>query len=286
MKFEQYGKEIKNLKIQYNPFEFAESNLFKKIDNIFSYIKKNRSDIYSELINKLSTNRKNLPKKEFFNNKSIEIMERIDQSEFLSENQELVLRFLNAFIETQGITEKEYWQKKEIEIPARNFVHSANNLSYLILSTLVGIIGKDEAIKLYKETVDNYVHVFDTNQVNIFTDLEDMRQSFIRWTENSPYGRVRLISTVENGKWIKICKNCEKVQNLDSLDKLDGDLMYAISCYCHEPLAKMWNENFVLTLEQSIAKGDSFCSYVYHDKTIVDKIKHPPREFFEKTVEK
>ena len=129
-------------------------------------------------------------------------------------------------------------------------------------------------------------HVFDTNQVNIFTDLEDMRQSFIRWTENSPYGRVRLISTVENGKWIKICKNCEKVQNLDSLDKLDGDLMYAISCYCHEPLAKMWNENFVLTLEQSIAKGDSFCSYVYHDKTIVDKIKHPPREFFEKTVEK
>lgn len=286
LKFEQYGKEVENLKIKFNPFEFAESNLFKKIDNIFGYIKRNRADIYSEFIKKLSSNKENLPKKKFFNNITTGIIERINQSEFLSENQDLVLRYLNAFLETQGITDKDYWQKKEIEIPAKNFVHSANNLSYLILSTLVEIIGKDEAVKLYKETVDNYVHVFDANQVNIFTDLEDMRQKFIRWTKNSPYGRVRLLSTVEKGQWMKICKNCEKVQNLDNLDKLDGDLMYAISCYCHEPLAKMWNENFVLTLEQSIAKGDSFCSYVYHDKTIVDKIEHPSREFFEKIIKK
>jgi len=286
MEFEEYGKEVDDLEIKFNPYEFAESNLFKKISNIFGYIKKNRSDIYSEFIKRLSYSKENLPKKEFFNNKTTEIVERINQSEFLTENQDLVLRYLNAFIETQGITDKEYWQKEEIEIPARNFVHSANNLSYLILSALVDTIGKDEAIKLYKETVDNYVHLFDTNQVNIFTDLEDMRQKFIRWTENSPYGRVRLLSTVEKGQWMKICKNCEKVQNLDNLDKLDGDLMYAISCYCHEPLAKMWNENFVLTLEQSIAKGDTFCSYVYHDRSIVDRIEHPPREFFEKILEK
>jgi len=42
----------------------------------------------------------------------------------------------------------------------------------------------------------------------------------------------------------------------------------------------------VLTLEQSIAKGDTFCSYVYHDRSIVDRIEHPPREFFEKILEK
>ena len=284
MKFDQYGKEVKNLEIKYNPYEFAESNLFKKLDNIFEYIKKNRSDIYSEFIKRLSSSEKNLPEKKLFNDKSSKVIERINKSEILSENKELILQFLNAFIETQGITDKEYMQNEEIKIPARNFMHSANDLSYLILSTLVDIIGKDDAVKLYKETVDNYVHIFDTNQVDIFTDLDDMRQKFIRWTENSPYGRVRLLSTVENGQWMKICKNCEKVQNLDNLEKLDGDLMYAISCYCHEPLAEMWNENFVLTLEQSISKGDSFCSYVYHDKTIVDKIEHPPREFFEKVI--
>lgn len=284
MKFEEYGKEVENLEIKTNPYEFVESNLFKKLDNIYGYIKKKRPDIYDELIRNIILKLKEIPKKNYFTSKSEKIVERITQCEKLLENQDLVLKHLNIFVDTLGFTDKEYWQKKEFKIPARNFVHAANNLSYLYLSTLVDIIGKEEAIKLYKETVDNYVKVFDTNQVNIFTDLEDMRQKFIRWTENSPYGRVRLISTVENGQWMKICKNCEKVQNLDKLEELDGDLMYAISCYCHEPLAKMWNENFVLTLNETIAKGDPFCSYVYHDKTIVDKVEHPPREFFEKII--
>jgi len=286
MKFEQYGKEVENLEIKTNPFEFAESNLFKKLDNIYGYIKKKRPDIYDELIRKITLKLMEIPKKGNFTSKSEKIVERITQGEFLSENQDLVLIHLNIFVDTLGFTDKEYWQNKEFKIPARNFVHAANDLSYLYLSTLVDIIGKVEAIKLYKETVDNYVKVYDTNQVNIFTDLEDMRQKFIRWTENSPYGRVRLTSTVENGQWIKICRNCEKVQNLDNLEELDGDLMYAISCYCHEPLAKMWNKNFVLTLNETIAKGDPFCSYVYHDKTIVDNIEHPPREFFEEIIKK
>ncbi len=286
LKFEEYGKEVENLEIKTNPFEFAESNLFKKLDNIYGYIKKKKPDIYDELIRKITLKIKDKPKIGYFTNKTEEILERITQGEFLSENQDLVLIHLNIFVDTLGFTDKEYWQNKEFKIPARNFVHAANDLSYLYLSTLVEIIGKEDAIKLYKETVDNYVKVYDQNQVNIFTDLEDMRQKFIRWTENSPYGRVRLISTVENGHWMKICRNCEKVQNLDNLEELDGDLMYAISCYCHEPLARMWNENFVLTLNETIAKGDSFCSYVYHDKTIVDEIKHPPREFFEKIIEK
>ena len=286
LKFEEYGKEVDNLEIKFNPMDFAESNLFKKISNILGYIKKNRADIYPEFIKRLTVSKVNLPKKKYFDNKTTKIMERISQSEILVENQELILRHLNAFIEAQGITYKEYFKNEEIKIPIKNFTHSANNLSYLYLSTLEGIIGKEEAIKLYKETVDNYVHVFDTNQVNFFTDLEDMRQKFIKWIENDPYGRVRLLSTVENGQWIKICKNCEKVQYLENLEELDGDFMYAISCYCHEPLAEMWNENFVLTLEHTIAKGDPFCSYVYHDKRIVEKIEHPPREYFEKILKK
>lgn len=286
MKFEEYGKKVENLEIKTNPFEFAESNLFKKLGNIYGYVKKKRPDIYDEFIRKITLKLKEIPKKDYFTCKSEKIVERITQCKFLSENQDLVLKHLNIFIDTLGFTDKEYWQNIEFKISARNFVHAANDLSYLYLSTLVDIIGKEEAMKLYKETVDNYVNVYDTNQVNIFSDLEDMRQKFIRWTENSPYGRVRLISNVENGQWMRICKNCEKVQNLDNLAELDGDLIYAISCYCHEPLAKMWNENFVLTLEQSIAKGDSFCSYVYHDKTIVDKIEHPPREFFEEKIKK
>ena len=79
MKFEEYGKEIENLEIKFNPFEFAESNLFKEIDNAFGYIKKKNLDTYSELISRLTSSKKNLPKKEFFNEKTSKIMERINK---------------------------------------------------------------------------------------------------------------------------------------------------------------------------------------------------------------
>ncbi|MCE7744795.1 MAG: L-2-amino-thiazoline-4-carboxylic acid hydrolase [Candidatus Heimdallarchaeota archaeon] len=284
MEFEQYGKEVENLEINYNPFSFAESNLFKQLTNIYGFIKENKPEIYEELIEKVTAKIENIPKKDYFSDKSEKVIERIVQSNLLLENQELVLSHLNIFIDTQGITDVEYWQNKDIKIPARNFMQSANDLYYTYLNSLVEIIGKENTIELYKKMIRNYVEKFDKNQKNIAKDLEDMRLTAIRWAENNPYGRVRLISTIENGRFIQICKNCEKVQTLDNFDELDKDLLYVECCYCHIPLAEMWNENLVLTLEETIAKGDSFCAYVFHDKSIVDKIEHPPREFFEKVL--
>ncbi|MGC9780663.1 MAG: hypothetical protein HZR80_15580 [Candidatus Heimdallarchaeota archaeon] len=238
MKFEQHGKEVINLEIKYNPFEFAESNLFKRLSNIYGYVKENKPEIYDELIEKVSQKIKLLPKKDFFTNKS-KVIERIAQCNYLLENQDSVIRHLNIFIDTQGITDSEYWQKNEIKIPAKNFMHSAKDLYFLYITSLVEIIGKENTIEIYKKMIDSYVRKYDTNQLNIFNDLEDMRTRVIRWVDNNPYGRVRLISTVENGRLIEICKNCEKVQYLDDFDELDGDLLYIESCYCHKPLAEM-----------------------------------------------
>ncbi len=61
----------------------------------------------------------------------------------------------------------------------------------------------------------------------------------------------------------------------------DRDIFSLTLCYCHFQLAKMWNDNFVLTQEQTIAKGNNYCEYVYHDTTIVEKIEHPSKEFFD-----
>ncbi|NPE08965.1 MAG: hypothetical protein GNW80_11845 [Asgard group archaeon] len=99
MEFEQYGKEVDNLEIKFNPMDFAESNLFKDISNFLGYIKKNRTDIYPELIKRLNASKENLPKNRFFDEKSTKIIERISQCEVLTENKDLVLRYLNAFIE-------------------------------------------------------------------------------------------------------------------------------------------------------------------------------------------
>ena len=54
MKFEQYGKEVENLEINYNPFDFAESNLFKQLDNTYGYVKENRPEIYEKFYHDIS----------------------------------------------------------------------------------------------------------------------------------------------------------------------------------------------------------------------------------------
>jgi hypothetical protein len=286
MKFEEYGKEVANLKISFTPFEFIESNLFRELSNLYGYIKENYSSLYGKLIQKITSKISEKPHKEHFTNKSEEIIERIAQCEYLSENRDLVIKNLNTFVETLNISPADYKSKREITIPARNFFQSAKDLDYLYLMTLVDIIGKKNAINLFQKIVDNYVMTYDSEQINIFKDLEDMQERFIRFTQNGPFGRVRLISDVEKGRWIKICKNCEKIQTLDNLQELDGELLYAISCYCHIPLARMWNKNFELTLRETIANGDSFCAYVYHDRSQVNEIDHPPKRYFEKVLKK
>ena len=180
MEFEQYGKEVENLEINYNPFSFAESNLFKQLTNIYGFIKENKPEIYEELIEKVTAKIENIPKKDYFSDKSEKVIERIVQSNLLLENQELVLSHLNIFIDTQGITNVEYWQNKDIKIPARNFMQSANDLYYTYLNSLVEIIGKENTIELYKKMIRNYVEKFDKNQKNIAKDLEDMRLTAIR----------------------------------------------------------------------------------------------------------
>ncbi len=286
MKFEEFGKEVPNLEMTFIPFEFIESNFFRELSNFYGYLKENYSSLYRELIQKITSKIKGKPHKEHYTNKSEEIIERIAQCEFLSENQDLVIKHLNIFVNTLNISAADYRTKKEITIPAGNFFQPATDLDYLYLMTLVDITGKENAINVFEEIVDNYVATYDSQQINIFKDLEDMRERFIRFTQNGPFGRVRVMSEVEEGRWIKICKNCEKVQTLDDLQELDGDLLFAISCYCHIPLARMWNKNFELTLRETIAKGDPFCAYVYHDTSQIDEINHPSKGFFEKALKK
>ncbi|MGC9780662.1 MAG: hypothetical protein HZR80_15575 [Candidatus Heimdallarchaeota archaeon] len=43
----------------------------------------------------------------------------------------------------------------------------------------------------------------------------------------------------------------------------------------------IWNEDFVLTMNHTIAKGDLYCSCVVHDTKIDWDLTHPPDEFWE-----
>jgi len=148
------------------------------------------------------------------------------------------------------------------------------------LDTLEELIGKNNTIKLFKKNLDNYINTYDLDQKNIYSDLEDMREKTIEYKKANHYGRVRIFGEVENGQFIIRAENCEKIESIKDLN-IDPDYLDVIVCYCHILLTKFWNENFVLTQDRTIAKGNPYCEYAFHDTTIVDEVRHPPKEFFD-----
>jgi len=285
LKFKKYGKENENLTIEIEPLQFVEGQVFRGLDNLIETIKTSKPDILEEFMKILAAKLQTSTDKSYFVNSSSKLAELVKQYANITKYQELLEINLNFFLDVLGINEEQFWENKMTHFPATNFFPSANRLSYAYISLLVEIIGKEEAIEFYKKVINNYIATYDTNQKGIFENLEKMRESWIRSISSGINGRVRTMSEVENGAFIIRAENCEKIQNLGDLSNYDKDLLSTFVCHCHFPLAELWNENFVLTQQQTIAKGDPYCEYVYHDKRLVGKVEHPPKEFFEKIKE-
>jgi len=283
MKFERCGMYKKNLMIKLNANEFLIHNLLRDLENIIAYIKKTSPVILNEFLEKLSVTLKSRVKNnEIIHN--LKFQEFIADYKNLVKNQDLIKLGFNFFKEILEISEEEIWNNEDADFTSHQMSQAANEFYYLEMKTLIDILGRDEAINYYKQVILNFIHTYDTNQINVYESLEDLRERTIRFLNKGTLGRVRLFSEVENGQLIEICKNCEKVEFLDKELREDKELLYTLCCDVHIPLAKMWNENFVLTLDYTIAKGDSYCTYVYHDTRFVDEIKHHPKEFFDEVV--
>ena len=286
MKFEKFGAEKENVTIKTKPMNFADNNIFKHFNNVFDYIKKNKPEILQEYIEKMTKGMQDITKIVFFNEKEESLINLLKKYEYITDYYQLFQTIMNFYLSTLGISKEEFWENKEQSFPDWNFFHSIRNIHLVSIKVMIEILGKEEGIELYKKIGENYVFKYDLNQQNIYKDLDELRYHHTRFITNNTLGRVRLISDVENGRYIEICLTCDKVRNFDNLSHEDFKLLDPTGCYIHHALTKLWNENFVLTLDQTLAKGDPYCSYVYHDTRIVDSIEHPPKEFFEDIISK
>jgi hypothetical protein len=274
MKFEEHGEYKENLTIEIKPQEFIEHNLLKDLQNVLGYIKRNKPTILKKFHEQFNEKLKAQTKNHYSIKNKSKFNDLIKDYDYLINNQDLTKLSLNYFLEKLSLSENEFWENKVTNFPAKKFHNSANGFYYYQLSTLVDLLGKKDAILFYREILRNFIWAYDLNQKDIFESLEDYRERHIRFIDRGIFGRVRLISDVVNGKLITICKNCEKIDELDEFLKDEPDLLYNLACWVHIPLAELWNENFELVIEDCIAKGDPFCTYIYHDKRITNNLKH------------
>ena len=282
MRFEEFGNEVKEVRIATKPHDLAENNIYFVLSNLLGAIKKEYSEIFDQFIEKTSEKLRSLLKERTFEDQKNQLSKTLKQHEHLEDKLEFVKDHLNYFIGILGITETQFWENEKSDYAADKFMYSLYALFYVQLESLIELLTRDKAIKFYRKTVDNYNQIYNAiHQKGWYSNLTELREKQTKWLEKNPYGRFRIYSEVKNGQLIRICRNCEKYDSLKNSSLVNKEIVYEVLCYMHIPLARVWNDHFNLSIMKSKALGDPYCAYVYTDEREVEKVELPTNEFLD-----
>lgn len=283
MKLVEYGNKLENVTISTPPVTLAENNIFNVLMLLLKKIEDEKPEIYKEFIESVTKKIQKKTENRSFRKKPKILDEKILQYDSLSKHIDFVRLHLNYMIEILGITEEQFWRNEKIPFSSENFMTSLYVLFYYQLVSLTELLGRGEGIEFFKESVDTYNEIINARyQKDIHENLETMREESTEWMKTNPYGRIRLFSEVKDGRLVCLCRNCEKFTGLQNTELVsDKELFYYVLCYMHIPLAKVWNPDFVLTLEKSLALGDLYCAYVYFDTQVAKEIEQPSGEYLD-----
>jgi hypothetical protein len=281
MKFRKYGQPNSNITETIRPLDKSHEFVFRRLDSLLDHILVQDPSIYHQYVQRLYARFRALVGENGFETKIADVEKIITSYPTIKAEPELMRLHLCLFIRTLGITELMFWDNNETQIELSNFIESAVIPEYNWLLVLCDLLGKDEAIPIYKEATNRYCVKYDTDTISKYDTLEEMRDAFTKFWESGRLGRVRIASDVEDGKWIVRCENCEKISALRELETYDRELLDVAECHSDFQVTRLFNENFVLTRARTIGAGDTYCDFVYHDIRIDKELKHPSPEYLD-----
>ena len=272
-------KALDNL-VEIEPLNYGKMNLLQ-LNYLLGLIKRRKVEIFDKYIENLAKKYSELNKKDYIGNKNFNLSEVINDFDNLKQYELLARSSLNYYLCLLELSLESNWEKDKQKVKQRNNFRSYAIPSYQNLVSLSDIVGKEEAIKLYKIFVTEYMTIRCKGRKEKYETLEEQREDEIRDFKENPYpGWVRIESTVENGKLYHRRDTCLLAEAIKDLP--DKDFRYLVACYKDYQGTKMnWNKHFVLTMGYSISKGDPYCSCVIHDTRIDWDLTHPLNEFWE-----
>ncbi|MHA2252456.1 MAG: hypothetical protein ACXAD7_18965 [Candidatus Kariarchaeaceae archaeon] len=273
MKFQTYGKYNPNQTVKTNPSKFVDYEVLEGLDHLLGKLEEFDIEIHEKYLEKLNMRLKSLIDKDIVSSNDIE--ELIDKYLHLKDYPQLAENSVNYSFDLMGLTDGN-WDSPEIKLSEKEKLRGFIYPKYLHLHVLTQILGREEAIKFYKEQVNQLIGSFtDLQQIN---DVETLRGNYIRGAQHG--GEVRTIGEVVDGKVINRKDTCLWAEIINEVSD-DNELSNAVICFPDFKHAEMRNQNFVMTRNYTIVDGDPYCDQMVHDISINSNIDHPPKEFFD-----
>ena len=285
MKFTKYGtyqpKAIDFPSEEVQPLEFVQLSHFPRLDYLIGVVDEMKPELTTKYIEALKGGYASLIKKNYTDKYLPLLKEIFSKYKYLKENHELALNILNYYLQLIGVTNKIDWTKERIKITDRNFLQSFLRPRYHNVSFLASVVGKEEAIKLYKYYRTTYAIETTKEYNNKMKDVEHFYEENFKGVREEKYpGTVVVLGTPENGKMYYRKDTCFWARSIEDLP--DKDFRYLAACYSDfEGTKTHWNQDFILTMDHTIAKGDPYCSCVIHDTRVDWNIQHPDEDFWD-----
>ncbi|NHK30037.1 MAG: hypothetical protein FK730_01710, partial [Asgard group archaeon] len=168
----------------------------------------------------------------------------------------------------------------DYKVKQRDYMRSYLIPNYYFLLALTKAIGRENAFKLCKKFISQFLTDNKLVTENSFTTLKD-RFKKIKETAHNPTDWVRIYGMISEGKMFFRNENCLWIDVLKDLP--DKEIKYYVCCYGDYQTARTYrNEHITLTMEHTIAQGDQYCSRVIHDTRVDWNLNHPSKEFWDK----
>ena len=272
---EKYGEYDPDLKIKVNPIEYPERAVLPRLDHLLEMITQLNPEILSQFITNLINKAQSLNDVNYLEKLDIDVSSSLENLEKLKNHIELAEEIYNLAIMFQDLPTSDLSSEEEIEILHKNVLRGFLFPIYYQILVLIETLGKKKAVDLYEKHVETYI--LNHPRIPKIKDLDTLRENTINGALE--WGEVRVVSEIENGKYIVRKDSCRWYDVLKELD--DPEISHLAACIGDFASCTARNKNFVLTRSYTIVQGHPYCDEVFHDKSINEEIIHPSKEFFD-----
>ena len=278
-KMRVYNPNSLNIQKEIQPLEFARESPLKRLDYLIGFLKKNKPEIMPVFVQKLEKRYEEIAKEDYVERKDFDVDTKMSDFPNLEEFPQLAKNNLNYFLSLLEISSDIDWVKEKVKTSQRNYFRSFLGPKYNNVEILTSVVDREEAIQLYKIYITEYILSFNKDSEDSVDSLDSLWEKYFKgYEDDESESWVVIQSKPSNGKLIFRKDVCLWADSLD--DFPDSEFKYLICCYGDFQGAKRENKHFIYTMKHTIAKGDPYCSCVFHDTRIDWDLTHPPKEFW------